>query len=250
MKYDIKAYLKILFPFIAFSLFTNAYAQPTAVPDTTIIFTPSNPNLIQPQTYKPMAKAWGLDILMSNNGFGLGVFYRNELTDELSLMLNFAISDVKDDAEFEQYDYYGNSFIPGKKNRLLLMPLMASIQYRLFKDDIVDNFRPFITAGLGPTMVFVAPYANPTTYVYPDSSTYTDPGKIDFFSSLKYGKMRYTLGGYIGVGAYFGMEKGTLSGLSIKYFLAPFPDGIEVMNGGYIKNFGGLFITLTFGSMY
>jgi len=40
-------------------------------------------------------------------------------------MLNFRISDVKDEAEFEQYDYYGNSYIPGKKNRLLLMPLTA-----------------------------------------------------------------------------------------------------------------------------
>ena len=198
-----------------------------------------------------MTKAWGLDLLMSNNGFGLGMFYRSELSDELSFILNFAVSDVKDDAEFEQYDYYGNSFIPGKKNRLLMIPVTASIQYRLFKDDIVDNFRPFINAGLGPTMIYVAPYAHPVNYYYSDGTyAYTDPGKIDFFTSLKYGKMRYTIGGYIGAGAYFGMEKGTLTGLSVKYFLAPFRDGIEVMNGGFIKNFGGLFITLTFGSMY
>jgi outer membrane protein W len=131
-----------------------------------------------------------------------------------------------------------------------MMPLTVSIQYRLFKDDIVDNFRPFINAGLGPTMVFVAPYAHPTNYFFPDGSYYTDPGKIDFFTSLKYGKMRYTLGGYIGAGAYFGMEKGTLTGLSVKYFLAPFPDGIEDMTNVYIKNFGGLFITLTFGSLF
>jgi hypothetical protein len=99
-------------------------------------------------------------------------------------------------------------------------------------------------------MVFVAPYAHPKTYYYSNNSYYNDPGKIDFFSSLKYGKLRYTLGGYIGAGAYFGMEKGTLTGISVKYFLAPFPSGIEVMQRGYIKNFGGLFITLTFGSMF
>jgi outer membrane protein W len=251
MEYKINSYRTILFLFLAFCLCTNAFAQSQALPDTTIIFTPSNPNLIQPQSYRPMTKAWGLDLLMSNNGFGLGMFYRYEFSDELSLMLNFAISDVKDEAEFEQYDYYGNSYIPGKKNRLLLMPLTASIQYRLFKDDIVDNFRPFINAGFGPTMVFVAPYAHPTDYYYTDGTyAYTDPGKIDFFTSLKYGKMRYTLGGYIGAGAYFGMEKGTLTGLSVKYFLAPFPDGIEVMEGGFIRNFGGLFITLTFGSLF
>jgi hypothetical protein len=251
MKYKIKKYRTIQFLFLVFFLCADAFAQSPTITDTTIIFTPSNPDIIHLQSYRPMIRAWGLDLLMSNNGFGLGMFYRYELTDELSMMLNFAISDVKDETEFERYDYYGNSFVPGKKNRLLMLPLTASIQYRLFKDDIVDNFRPFINAGLGPTMVFVSPYAYPTTYYYQDGTTnYTDPGKIDFFTSLKYGKMRYTLGGYIGAGAYFGMEKGTLTGISIKYFYAQFPEGIEVMNGGFVKNFGGLFITLTFGSMF
>jgi hypothetical protein len=251
MKDNMHTYRTVLFFFLVFFLYTDTFAQSPTITDTTIIFTPSDPNLIHPQSYRPMVRAWGLDLLMSNNGFGLGTFYRYELTDEFSLMLNFAISDVKDETEFEQYDYYGNSFVPGKKNRLLMMPLTVSIEYRLFKDDIVDNFRPFINAGLGPTMVFVAPYAHPTNYYYPDGVyAYTDPGKIDFFTSLKYGKMRYTLGGYIGAGAYFGMEKGTLTGLSIKYFLAQFPSGIEVMDGGYVRNFGGLFITLSFGSLF
>ena len=239
-----------IFPSLLFTLFfcAGALAQSLTATDTTIVFTPSDPNLVRPQSYRPTVKAWGLDLLMSNNGFGLGLFYRYEISDELSYMLNFAVSDVKDDTEFEQYDYFGNSYTPGKKNRLLMIPFTASIQYRLFKDDIVDNFRPFINAGLGPTMVYVSPY----TYDRIQYDFYGNPykEKMDFFTSLKYGKMRYTLGGYIGAGAYFGMEKGSLTGLSVKYFFARFPDGIEVMNGGYIRNFGGLFITLTFGSLF
>jgi hypothetical protein len=219
--------------------------------DTTIIFTPSNPNFMHIQNYKPATRAWGIDLLLSNNGFGLGAFYRYEMNDELALMFNFAISDVKDDAESEQYDYYGNSIIPNKINRLLLLPLTVSVQYRLFKDDIVDNLRPYITAGIGPTMVYVSPYARPTTYYSADSSLYyTDPGKIDFFTSLKYGRPRYTIGGFIGAGAFFGMDSGTITSLSVRYFIAPFPSGIEVMKNGYMKNFGGLFITLTFGAMF
>jgi hypothetical protein len=232
-------------------LFTHASPQTPTTHDTTIIFTPSNPNLIREQSYSPTVHAWGLDVLLSNNGFGMGAFYRYEMSDELSLMFNFAISDVKDDAEVEQFDYFGNSIVQGKINRLLLLPLTVSVQYRLFKDDIVDNLRPFITAGLGPTMIFVAPYAHPITYYNLDGSIYyTDPGKIEFFSSLKYGKLRYTLGGFIGAGVYFGMDKGTITGLSVKYFLAPYPNGIEVMQDGYMKNFGGLFITLAFGGMF
>ena len=34
-----------------------------------------------------------------------------------------------------------------------------------------------------------------------------------------------------------GWRKGTLTGLSVKYFLAQFPDGIEVMEGGYHEKF-------------
>jgi outer membrane protein W len=223
-----------------------AAAQYRLSTDTSIVFTPSNPNLIHAQSYRPSVNAWGLDILFSNNGFGLGAFYRHEITDEYSWMVNFLISGVKADAEVEQYDFYGNSFVPGKLNRLLLMPLMASVQYRLFKDDIADNFRPFITAGIGPTMIYVSPYA---TYGDP-TNPYQPTSQFDFFTSLKYGKMRYALGGFIGAGAYFGMDKGTITGLNVRYVWAPYPSGIEVMQGGYMKNFGGLFITLTFGSLF
>lgn len=237
-----------LFLFFTLLLFAYTSAQTATTPDTTIIFIPSNPNLILEQSYNPSMHVWGLDLLLSNNGFGMGAFYKYEMNDELSFVFNFAISDVKDDAEVEQYDFYGQSYIPNKKNRLLLIPLTVSVQYRLFKDDIVDNLRPFITAGIGPTMVFVAPYLSNQVSYDLFGSPYRE--KIDFFTSLKYGSPRYTFGGFIGAGVYFGMDKGTTTGLSVKYFLAPFPDGIEVMDGGYIKNFGGLFIMLTFGGLF
>jgi len=248
MRYKINKYCTILFLLFNLLLLTYTSAQTSTRPDTTIIFTPSDPNLIREQSYSPTVHAWGLDVLLSNNGFGMGAFYRYEINDELSWMFNFAVSDVKDDAEVEQVDYFGNSYIPNKKNRLLLLPLTVSVQYRLFKDDIVDNLRPFITAGIGPTMVFVAPYASDQISYDIFGNPYRQ--KIDFFTSLKYGRPRYTLGGFIGAGVYFGMDKGTITGLSVKYFLAPFPSGIEVMDGGYMKNFGGLYITLTFGGLF
>ncbi len=233
---------------ILLTLFSVVLCAPLAAQyrlstDTSMVFTPSDPNLVHTQVFRPSVNAWGIDILFSNNGFGFGSFYRHEMSDEYSWMVNFLISGVKADAEFEQYDFYGNSFIPGKLNRLLMMPLMFSVQYRLFKDDIADNFRPFVTAGLGPTMIYVSPYA---TY----DSVGNPINEIDFFTSLKYGKMKYTLGGFLGAGAYFGMDKGTITGLNVRYVWAPYPGGIEVMKGGFMKNFGGLFITLTFGSMF
>ncbi|MBI3006044.1 MAG: hypothetical protein HYY49_11620 [Ignavibacteriales bacterium] len=219
--------------------------------DTTIIFQPANPEILRKSLYQPLLNAWGFDLLISNNGFGAGIFYRRELSDEFAGFLNLAISDVKDEAEFERYDYLGNPFVYGKKNRLLFFPLAAGIQYRLFTDDIVDNFRPYVTAAIGPTMVFVAPYSRRETFPLPGGGTATSDEPIEFFSSLKSGQAKYTLGGFIGFGAYFGMEKGSLSGINIRYYIAPFPNGIEVMyGGGIIRNFGGFYITLNFGSLY
>lgn len=235
--------------FTIFSLSTLGLGQVLQT-DTTIIFQPASPEIVQKSIYKPMLNAWGFDILISNNGFGVGMFYRREFSDDFAGFANFAISDVKDDAEFERYDPFGNSIVPYKKNRLLLFPLVAGIQYRIFRDDIVDNFRPYLTAGIGPSMVFVAPYARKEVNSGFGGFTTTQTNQIEFFSSLKYGQAKYTLGGFIGLGAYFGMEKGSLSGINIRYYIVPFADGIEVMEGGYMKNFGGFYVTLNFGSLY
>ncbi|HLF20786.1 MAG TPA: hypothetical protein VI704_08340 [Bacteroidota bacterium] len=237
----------VLFTIFSFSVLGFGQVPKT---DTTIIFQPANPEILQKSDYKPMLNAWGFDILISNNGFGAGIFYRREFSDDFAGFVNLAISDVKDDAEFERYDYLGNSIVPYKKNRLMLFPLVAGIQYRVFRDDIVDNFRPYFTAGIGPSMVFVAPYATKEVISGPGGFTLTQYNQVEFFSSLKYGQAKYTLGGFIGLGAYFGMDKGSLSGINMRYYLAPFSNGIEVMEGGYIKNFGGFYITLSFGSLY
>lgn len=219
--------------------------------DTSLVFTPSNPNLIQKATYEPFRNAWGVDIMLSNNGFGAGAFLRHEFTDELSGFAQLAISDVKDDGEVEYFNQYtGQSYTPGKINRLLLIPVTLGMQYRLFKDDIVDNFRPYLSAGLGPSAIFVAPYATPQKITDPSFGTFTYYEQVDFFKSLKKGQMKYTLGVYIGAGAYFGLEKGSLTGISIRYYYVPYGPGIESLEGVKLKRFGGFFITLNFGSLY
>jgi hypothetical protein len=231
-----------------------AAAQAKTTKDSTIIFQPVDANLLNQSAYAPLLNAWGFDLLMSNNGFGAGFFLRHEYTDEIAGFLDFAVSDVKDEGEVELFNYYtGQSYIPNKVNRLIYMPLVAGIQYRLFKDDIVDNFRPYLTAGVGPSFIFVAPYSTPQTVIDPTSGQpVIQYNQIDFFSSLKYGQFRYTVGGYVGAGVYFGLDKGSLSGVNLRYYFSPFPSGIQVMTdpAPKVKNFGGLYITLNFGTLY
>ena len=133
---------------------------------------------------------------------------------------------------------------------MLRFPLVLGAQYRLFKDEIVDNFRPYIGFGIGPSMVFVSPYSSTRQIRGPQGEVLTYSEQVEFFNSLKYGKAHYTLGGYVGGGAYFGLDKGTLSGISFRYYFVPFKNGIESLENIYIKTFGGFYITLNFGSFY
>ena len=233
---------------VAFVLVSVVSAQEPSRPDTSMVFRPARPALVSEELFEQRLSAWGFDLLLSDNGFGLGGFYRREISDALAGTITFAISDVKVEGEMEYINYYGQSYVPGKINRLLMLPLMASVQYRLFRDDIVDNFRPYLTAGAGPTTLFVSPYARLVTTTYADGFTDQQAEKVDFFESLKYGKAHTTIGGFIGAGAYFGKDRTNVMGLSVRYYFIPVRSGIEVMQGGFVKEFGGLFITLHFGS--
>ena len=176
--------------------------------------------------------AIGLDLLVSNGGFGLGTFYRQEFSNDLSGFIDFSISEAKDDEEVQVYNFYGQSYTLGKVNRFLVLPLYFGVQQRLFKDDILDNFRPYVNAAAGPTML----------YVFPE--------REEYFTAIGKGKPRYTFGGYLGVGVYFGSETSNLLGLNLRYYFIPYAPGIEGLERVPKTQFGGFFITINFGSAW
>ena len=211
-------------------------------PDSTIVFTSPEPESSDP-IRTSFDDAWGVDILLSNNGFGLAGFYRHQYSRELFGTVTLGIAESKDENEVEYYDYWGQSFVPGKLNRFLLIPLMFGVQYRLFADDITDSFRPYVNAGAGPSLVLASPYAR------------------EYFNSLSYARSHYTVGGYVGFGAFFGSDMGSLSGINIRYYFVPFSNGIESLQDppvndttpGKIRRkneFGGFFITINLGSAF
>jgi hypothetical protein len=194
---------------------------------------------------------WGLDILLSNNGFGLGAFYRREFTEDLSGFLTLSVSESKDEREVEQYDYFGNVFVPGKLSRFLVVPLMVGIQYRLFREDITDSFRPYVNAGAGPTLIYASPFAE----IIPQQPSGFELRQVDFFKSLGKGQPHYTAGAFVGIGASFGSEKSNVVGVNLRYYFTYlFGDGLpslyDIYTGevvGTKKEFGGFFITFNIG---
>ena len=207
----------------------------------------------------PPLNCWGVDILISTDGFGLGTFYRREFSPDLYGFGTFSISEAKDEREFEQFDPYTQiSYVPGKLNRFLVLPLMFGIQYRLFREDIMDSFRPYLNAAAGPTMVYMMPFVQFT----PNGAGGNDANQVDFFKSLGKGSPHYTASAFIGFGANFGLDKTSLFGINFRYYFTYlFGEGLPSLYrinpvtstpevSSRKKAFGGFFITLNVGMGY
>jgi hypothetical protein len=187
----------------------------------------------KPQEVFPL-RTWGMDFMFGEGGFGLGTFFRYNFTQTLTAFTDISMSEAKDEREIEYTDYYGYPIpVTGKINRIFLVPLVFGLQQRIFNGNISDNLRPYITAGIGPSLVFTTPYDQ------------------EFFSSFSKTHAKFTAGGYVGIGANFGLDKSSLVGISLRYYLIHFFDeGVESLENRPKKDFGGFSITLNLGFMY
>ena len=208
---------------------------------------------LQAQGVPLLRNAWGVDVLVSNDGFGLGLFYRREFNEDLYGFIALSVSESKDEREVERFNIFGNIIVPAKLNRFLVIPLTFGVQRRFFREEILDTFRPYVNAGVGPTMILAAPFVD----IIKNSLGYlTEP--VEFFESLGRAQAHYTIGGYVGFGANFGGDNTNLFGVNFRYYITRvFGDGIpslyDTETGNPAKNktsFGGFFITLNVGMLY
>jgi hypothetical protein len=221
-------YLIITAILIISSVNVNAQGIGQVVPDKPPIIFPPN--------------AFGLDLIFSEGGFGLGTFYRHSISETVTFFTDFSVSEAKDPQEFtyNYIDIFGNyqTSTPGKINRAFIMPLNFGIQYRLFDNVIFDNLRPYVDAAVGPTMVV------------------TDPYNLEFFKAIGKAKARFTLGGYFGIGANFGLDKSSLVGINLRYYIIHFfNQGVNILDNTdgthlFENDLGGVFITINIGMMY
>lgn len=212
----------------------------------------SVPNATSPALEPPLKSHWGMDILFSTNGFGLGVFYRKEFSQDIAGVVSLSVSESKDERDMERVDPFTQAtYTPGKLNRFLVLPLTMGIQYRLFRDDIVDTFRPFVNAGIGPAMIYMMPYVKVTQTA--DGTLQTD--QVEFFNAIGQGQAHYTATAFLGFGANFGNEKMGMLGVNFRYYFTYlFSDGLPSTYNpatGLVssnkKDFGGFMITLNVG---
>jgi len=190
---------------------------------------------IEPE--KPLEKfpknTWGIDIMFGEAGFGLGTFFRYQISQKWTGYFDISFSESKDEREIEYYDYWGNPFVIGKKNRIFQIPMFLGLQYRLFENIIAENLRPYLNLSIGPSLIITTPYEE------------------EFFSSFGNAKSNWAFGSYLGFGANFGLDKSSLLGINLRYYyIHLFDEGVESLYGRYQKNLTGLFIALSLGIMY
>jgi hypothetical protein len=215
---------------------TGGVASRRGVSDSLFVFQPARPLIDSVGITGNYEDTWGVDVMFSNSGFGAGGFYRHNFTQKLSMSVNLDITGARKSDEFDQavrnddpnalyaYDYK----VPNKINRLFSLPLTVGLRYRVLDDVLFENLRPYLNAGVGPTVLLALPY------------------QYEFFKSFTYANAYLTAGGYVGIGADFGGKAPSL-GFNARYYYIPFARGLESIKGDPITDFGGLFLTMTVG---
>jgi hypothetical protein len=213
---------------------TTPPAEGSRVPkDTLFIFQPARPLIDTLGITGDYRDGWGFDLLFSNSGFGVGGYYERRFSPKLTGFIDLGVTGSRKTDEFDRpvrtsdpdfpYDYR----VPNKVNRLYTFPLTVGVRYRLLEEVLVDNFRPYVNAGVGPSMIVALPY------------------DYEFFSSIPHASFHFTGGGFVGVGAEIG--KRPAMGVNVRYYYIPFKSGLESLRDDPITDFGGLFLTMNIG---
>ena len=132
--------------------------KPRYSPDSVFIFESPRPLINTKNPSETLLNSWGGDLIFSSHGFGGGVFYKRYLEEDLNLFINLYISGARNTDEFEKISPKREIIVPNKINRLFMFPLTFGMQKNVFTDQIFETFRPFFTAGFGPTFIISTPY--------------------------------------------------------------------------------------------
>lgn len=207
---------------------------PTPPEDTSLVFTSPRPLLSDTNIYRSRNSGFCGELFFSNHGFGAGVGYQISLAKDLTMFASFSVSGARNSDELEVLRNDGRFVVPNKVNRLFMFPLTIGARYRLFKEDIAENFRPHISAGLGSSFIMAGPY---------------EGNEQNFFGSFSDAVWYLRPSGFIGFGANIGsLGTGNGFGLDIRYYAIPFGgNGLESVRGLPLHDFGGIFILLSVG---
>ncbi|GAB1371302.1 hypothetical protein MASR1M45_13640 [Candidatus Kapaibacterium sp.] len=232
----------LLFGYELFAQTPGADPEPAFNPDSVFVFESPRPLIVKGDKTYVKSNSYGLDVILSDSGFGFGLFWQKQMFGgDMIVYSNLLISGARNSDEFDQF--IGNRWqVPNKISRIYKFPLTFGIQQFVFRDALSESLQPYLTVGVGPTFVLNTPY---TYDRIPNGEI------MGWFKSFGYGEFTIRFGGSAGIGAYFGNINNSILGVNIKYYYVPYGgEGIESVAGLPMTNMGGVFLTLTVGTVY
>jgi outer membrane protein W len=188
-----------------------------------MIFEPSEPLIKNAeQTANEYPNTWGFSLTFSDYGYGGGFFLGHTFSPDIRLLLTLDLSTAEGATELDLVE-------ENKINSIYVIPIMVSMQYRLFRDALSDNLRPYVSGGAGVVIAATTPYAD------------------DFFSQFGDAVGKFIPGGFAGIGANFGSDPKSTFGASLRYFIIPYPGSIQSTSTISLTNLSGLYLTASYG---
>lgn len=196
---------------------------------TTVLAQPDDvfPSGTQDSTRGRYGTGGGISINLNDSGFGLGGFYRAQLSPTTSGIVELSIGVAKDAREQQFFiGLFGDTVTPFKRNYALMLPTHVGVEHRIFADQIEDNFRPYIQITTGPTIGYQWPYFKD---VNENGIREQGEGLNGLFSAIGEGQLRLGVGGTLALGAYFGQSRRSAQGVRIGYTASYFFEELDLL---------------------
>ena len=171
--------------------------------------------------------SYGAGLLLTEYGFGLGGTLRHTAGPTTAVVLEGGLTAGKDEREQQFFvGFFGDTVVPFKRHYVVMAPLHAGVEQRLFADAIEANFRPFVQATAGPTLAYQWPYFDDA-----NDNGVRDEGepRLGYLDGLAQGEGRIGVGGTLAVGAWLGRSRRSAQGVRFGYAGSYFFEPVELL---------------------
>jgi len=186
----------------------------------------ANANSLSADTSRA-GRALGLQVVLNNSGFGLGLYFSNDLSDTFRYTIETSLGAAKDEREVAFFDRFGRRDVPNKSNYLLEIPFHIGLERRFFRAQIEDNFRPFLLMKAGPLLGWAYPYFEDKNK---NGQLDTDEHSFDVLSGITHGHIEAGVSVGLYIGAHFGAPGTTSQGVRIGYQLSYYKNTIALLD--------------------
>ena len=168
-----------------------------------------------------------LALLLTEDGLGAGASARTRLTDDLSFAFETSVGAARDEREQQFFvGVFGETVTPFKRNYAALFPLHVGLERRLFRRQVEDNVRPFVSLTAGPTFALQWPYFDDANR---NGLREAGEERLGLTRGLRDPRFRLGVGGTLAVGVAVGSATRSAQSLRFGFTGHVFPARIDLL---------------------